>query len=259
MQMISSIVLLVRRRYDLLQKSLVGGLLADILLLPALSIIYAACRRKRMTHDYAATREYTLLLSLTVGGFIIPTVFDSATTLPTASTAAVSRGTSIFMMLAYGAYLVFQLSAHRYGHVFDRYMEQRGDEAGELLVSIRVSLAIFVVDTALLYFCVDFVVDSLQRLGSEGLGTFTGFVLIPILNCDAAAIGQAGRSMDLVLTFTVGKCIQSALLVAPLLVEVAWVTGSDELNLSFGVWMIALLFMSVFVVNTLVAVESFNW
>ncbi|KUI52829.1 Vacuolar calcium ion transporter [Cytospora mali] len=239
MQMISSIVLLVQYRIDLLEVSLVGSLLANILLLPALSILYASFRRKRMAHNYNVTRAYIFMLLLAIGAFIIPTVFDRSAGLPTASTAAISRAVSILLMLTYGAYLYFQL----------------------LLVSGWVASAIFITTTVLLYFCVDFVVGSLQGIEDPELrfGMFTGFILIPVLNCDVAAIEQAGRSMDLMLIFTIGKCVQSALLVAPLLVVIAWGLGSDDLNLSFDLWMIADLFMSVLFLNTLSALRSFNW
>ncbi|ROW08939.1 hypothetical protein VMCG_02944 [Cytospora schulzeri] len=258
MQMISSIVLLVQNQVDLLQVSLVGSLLANILLLPALSIFYAAFRRKFMAHNYHINRNYTLMLSLAVSGFIIPTVFDREPIFSPASTAAVSRATSIILMLAYGAHLYFQLSVHR--NRFGHFMRERHEKADELLISIRVALGIFVVTSVLLYFCVDLVVNSIQELeeDSSGFGFFTGFILIPILNCDVAAVEQAGRSMDLMLMFTIGKCIQSALLIAPFLVVISWGMGIDTLNLSFDLWMVVSLFISVYILNTLLIRESFN-
>lgn len=257
MQMISSIVLLVQGQIELLRVSLLGSLLANILLLPAVSIFYAAYRRKHLAHNCYLTKNYNLLLSLAVGGFTIPTVFDKATTSPLSQTAGISRGVSIILMVTYGAYFYLQLSMNR--GAFDRLKRDMDEKADELpMKSIRVASAVFVVATVLLYLCVDFVVNSVQELGKE-LGMFTGFVLIPILNCDLAAVEQAGRSMDLMLMFTVGKCVQSALLVAPLLVVVAWGMGADDLNLSFDSCLAIILFMAVWVLNTLVAREVFDW
>ncbi|KUI71765.1 Vacuolar calcium ion transporter [Cytospora mali] len=238
---------------------LIGSLLANILLLPALSILYASLRRKRMAHNYNVTRAHNFMLLLAIGAFIIPTVFDKSTVLPTASTAAVSRAVSILLVLTYSAYLYFQLVMYR--GIFDEYMMEMDKKADELLVSGWVASAIFIMTTVLLCFCVDFVVGSLQGIEDPELrfGMFTGFILMPVLNCDVAAVEQAGRSTDLMLMFTIGKCVQSALLVAPLLLVIAWGLGRDELNLSFDLWMIADLFMSVLFLNTLSAFRSFNW
>lgn len=259
MQMVSSIVLIAQDQLDMLRLSLIGSLLANILLLPALSILYAAFHRRNMAHSYYITKDYTLLLLLAVSSLVIPTVFDKTTVLPTASTDAMSRGISVFLMFNYGASLYFQLSTHR--DQFAHFMREQNERADKLLISIRVASAIFVVTTALLYFCVEIVVNSLQELERDGLGigAFTGFILIPILNCDVAAVKQAGRSMDLMLMYTIGKCIQSALLVAPFLIVVSWGIGIDDLNLSFDVWLVSILFMSIYAVNTMVVRQSFAW
>ncbi|ROW02671.1 hypothetical protein VSDG_01850 [Cytospora chrysosperma] len=260
MQMVSSIVLLAQDQLNMLRLSLIGSLLANILLLPALSILYAAFCRRDMAHDYYITKDHTLLLLLAVSSFLIPTVLDKTTVLPTACNAAVSRLVSVFLMLTYGAYFSFQLSTYR--DQFSHFTRERNERADKLLISIRVASAIFVVTTALFYFCVDSVVNSLQELERDdgmGIGAFTGFILIPILNCDVAAVEQAGRSMDLMLMYTIGKCIQSALLVAPFLIVVSWGIGMVDLNLSFDLWMVSILFMSVYAVNTMVARQSFDW
>lgn len=260
MQMVSSIVLLAQDQLNMLRLSLIGSLLANILLLPALSILYAAFCRRDMAHDYYITKDHTLLLLLAVSSFLIPTVLDKTTVLPTACNAAVSRLVSVFLMLTYGAYFSFQLSTYR--DQCSHFTRERNERADKLLISIRVASAIFVVTTALFYFCVDSVVNSLQELERDdgmGIGAFTGFILIPILNCDVAAVEQAGRSMDLMLMYTIGKCIQSALLVAPFLIVVSWGIGMVDLNLSFDLWMVSILFMSVYAVNTMVARQSFDW
>lgn len=118
MQAISSIALLIKGEIVTMQMSLIGNLQVNILLLPALSVFYATLRQKSMVHEYGATKKYIMLLFLATSGFVVPTVFDNETDLPTISTAALSRGSSILLMLTYGAYLFFQLSTHKtlFGH-----------------------------------------------------------------------------------------------------------------------------------------------
>lgn len=284
MQAISGIVLILNGEIMMMQMSLIGTLQANLLLLPALSVFYATLRKKSMVHDYRVTKKYTLLLFLATGGLVAPTVFDLETNLPTASTAGLSRGTSVLLMIAYGGYLFFQLSTHKTFFERDQLFKQRPTqrdndhiveavalenclapeghvrETGEL--SIWTAFFMFVATTALLYFCVDYVVNSVLELreihDAPSLG-FSGYILIPILNCDLAAVEQVEWSMDSVLTFTFDKSLQLALFFSPFLVMVAWGAGFDDASLSFDILAVTTLFTSVYLVNTLSASGDFNW
>lgn len=284
MQAISGIVLILNGEIVMMQMSLIGTLQANLLLLPALSVFYGTLRQKSMVHEFRVTKKYTLLLFLATGGLVAPTVFDLETTLPTASTAGLSRGTSVLLMTAYGGYLFFQLSTHKTFFERDQFFKQcpaqrsndhvmeaatlencpapeaQVREAGEL--SIWTAFFMFVATTALLYFCVDFVVNSVLKLreihDSPSLG-FSGYILIPILNCDLAAVEQVELSMDSVLTFTFDKSLQLALFFSPFLVMVAWGAGFDEASLSFDILAVTTLFTSVYLVNALSASGDFNW
>ncbi|KAI7779516.1 hypothetical protein LA080_000800 [Diaporthe eres] len=284
MQAISGIVLILNGEITMMQMSLIGTLQANLLLLPALSVFYATIRQKSMVHDCRVTKKYFLLLFLATGGLVAPKIFDLETDLPTASTAGLSRGTSVLLMIAYGGYLFFQLSTHKTFFERDQLFEQCPNrrsndhvmeavalencptpegqvrETGEL--SIWTAFFMFVATTALLYFCVDYVFNSVLELreihDAPSLG-FSGYILIPILNCDLAAVEQVEWSMDSVLTFTFDKSLQLALFFSPFLVMVAWGAGFDDASLSFDILAVTTLFMSVYLVNTLSASGDFNW
>ncbi|KAJ0116788.1 hypothetical protein J7T55_009939 [Diaporthe amygdali] len=236
-----------------------------------------------MVHDIRVTKKYTLLLFLVTSGFIAPTVFDKETDLPVISTAGVSRGVSVLLMVTYGAYLFFQLSTHKelfgcdppvkqyptreiHAHALRAEAHNGGSapqrqrsEAVEL--SIWTASVMFVITTALVYFCVDFVVNSVlelrERHNSPSFG-FSGYILIPVLNCDVAAVEQAERSMNAVLTFTFDKSLQMALFCSPFLVLVAWGAGFDEASLSFDILAVTTLFTSVYLMNAISASGNFN-
>lgn len=176
-QAISSVVLLLRGEIVMMQMTLIGNLLVNLLLLPALSIFYATYHRKSMTHDYAVTKKYTLLLFLSTGGYILPTTFNIEQVLPVMSTAGLSS-TFILPILAYGAYLFFQTSTHK--NLVERDVSVRNHPipmggAQELVaeglgrtstpqrpqikgleLSIWTASAIFIANTTLIYFTVDF-------------------------------------------------------------------------------------------------------
>lgn len=279
-QAISSVVLLLRGEIVMMQMTLIGNLLVNLLLLPALSIFYATYHRKSMTHDYAVTRKYTLLLFLSTGGYILPTTFNIEQVLPIMSIAGLSS-TFILPILAYGAYLFFQLSTHK--NLFERDISVRHSPipmsgAQELVaeglrrtsnprrpqiegqeLSIWTAAVIFIANTALIYFTVEFFVDSVLELGMEEYFSFSGYVLIPILNSDVAAFEQVEQSMDMVLSCTLDKSLQLSLFVSPSLVLVVWGAGYGEDGLSFDAVGVTALFMSVYLVNGLSASGNFNW
>ena len=60
------------------------------------------------------------------------------------------------------------------------------------------------------------------------------------------------------LTLTVGKCVQLALLVTPLIILIAWGMGIN-LALSFGIFELTALFTSVFTLNTAVGLGHVTW
>lgn len=99
--------------------------------------------------------------------------------------------------------------------------------------------------TTLLYFALDNVVASLSVLEQDKYETAFAFILFAMVNCDLAAIEQAERSTDMMLTFTVGKSIQSALFVTPLVVIVGWGMGMNDLILGFDISEIGLLYLII--------------
>ena len=65
--------------------------------------------------------------------------------------------------------------------------------------------------------------------------------------------------MDLCIMATLGKCIQTALLIIPVIVFVAWGMGIDGMTLDFGGFEIAALFASTLYVNFLISNGRSNW
>lgn len=93
----------------------------------------------------------------------------------------------------------------------------------------------------------------------EAYFSFSGYVLIPILNSDVAAFEQVEQSMDMVLSCTLDKSLQLSLFVSPSLVLLAWGAGYGEDGLSFDAVGVTALFMSVYLVNALSVSGNFNW
>lgn len=116
MLLISSILFIRNHQILALQQSLIGCILANMLLLPALSIFCSEYRSKDLMHVVDSTRIKMALMIMAVSTFSIPTVFDHQTMLPDIPIAAMSRAIAIIFATAYVAYLVFEFYSHR--HVF---------------------------------------------------------------------------------------------------------------------------------------------
>ncbi|KID98952.1 calcium/proton exchanger, partial [Metarhizium majus ARSEF 297] len=116
--------------------------------------------------------------------------------------------------------------------------------------------------TVLLYYHIDYSVQSIEALTKaiHLSKTFVGLVLFPLANVDYHPImlainGKLGQTV----TQTVGKSIQTALLVMPCIVLVAWIWGLGEVTLVFNGFEVVSLFASVLLLNVLMVDAKLHW
>ena len=122
-------------------------------------------------------------------------------------------------------------------------------------------LLLFVISTTLLGFNTTFATDSLDGLvEATGLSrTFIGIVLLPLLSNDFTIVNPAIEDkMDLCISLTVGKCIQTTLVVIPFTILLGWMIGVD-LELSFDGFEVAALFASVLYINSMIEKGKSHW
>ncbi|KAI1843740.1 hypothetical protein JX266_009999 [Neoarthrinium moseri] len=125
-----------------------------------------------------------------------------------------------------------------------------------------VAMELFLTTIVLLYFCIDFVVNSISTLtATTQLSTmFIGLILLSIPNCDLAPIPLAvDNRLEQTMKFSVGRSIQTALLVEPLVVLIAWGMGVEGVTLSFGGFENVSLFTTILLLNFLVVDGKFHW
>lgn len=65
--------------------------------------------------------------------------------------------------------------------------------------------------------------------------------------------------MDLAIGVAVGSSMQVALLVIPFAVILGWILGLNDMNLSFDGFQVAVLFVSVLLVNYLIGDGKSHW
>ena len=83
--------------------------------------------------------------------------------------------------------------------------------------------------------------------------TFVGFVILPLLSNDPTSIANAVKDkMDFCIALTLERCMQTALLLVPLVVIVAWGMGVEEMTLEFDGFSVAATFVSIIIVTYVV-------
>jgi Ca2+:H+ antiporter len=110
--MIVAIIALAKNEVVVVQTSLIGSILSNLLLVMGMCFFFGGLRRKEQFFNKTVAQTAASLLALAVGSVIIPTCFDQFSSTGAAPIAALSRGTSVILLIVYAAYLFFQLKTH---------------------------------------------------------------------------------------------------------------------------------------------------
>lgn len=316
-ELIVAIMALVKNEVVIVQTSLIGSILSNLLLVMGMCFFFGGLRRQEQFFNMTVAQTAASLLALAIAGIIIPTVFDRETKLPDEATAALSRGTSVVLLFVYAGYLYFQLKTHH--SVFseesqkvpmrpkkhelgpaaikkgligptglvgmpgdheeegsnnkklqqmlnaDPNIDEEEGEEEEPQLSFAVAMGTLAGSTVLIAFCAEFLVDSIDYVTTQGgiSKEFLGLILLPIVGNaaeHATAVTVAIKDkMDLAIGVAVGSSMQVALFLIPLLVIIGWGMGIDAMGLSFDVFQVAVLFVSVLLVNYLIGDGKSHW
>ncbi|KAL4943911.1 hypothetical protein BDV06DRAFT_188682 [Aspergillus oleicola] len=300
-ELIVAIIALVDGEVIIVQTSLIGSMLSNLLLVMGMCFFFGGVNRLEQHFNPVVAQTAASLLALAVGALIIPTAFYSWSEGERESVVSLSRGTSIILLVVYGCYLFFQLYSHtemynapspksekrrvkvedgdahrgiaQIGHMSAALagsnqppMQNPDDEPEEPQLHIYVAFITLAISTTFVALCAEFMVGSIDALTAVGSGiskTFVGLILLPIVGNaaeHATAVTVAIKDkMDLSIGVAVGSSMQIALLVLPLIVVIGWGMGNEDMTLSFDAFQIILLFVSVLLVNYLIADGKSHW
>lgn len=115
-ELIVSIIALAQRQTLIVQTSLIGSMLSNLLLVMGMCFFFGGFNRMEQAFNMTVAQTASSLLFLAVSALIIPTAFDQwAQTGPKATKTRVrelSRGTAVLLLIVYACYLFFQLKSH---------------------------------------------------------------------------------------------------------------------------------------------------
>lgn len=148
------------------------------------------------------------------------------------------------------------------GQVNQSKLVREDDDEETPKLTALVALVTTLACTILLTFNAMFATDSIQGLLQEaGLSTiFLGVAILPLLSCDPTSVVVAMQDkMDMSIALTLERCMQTALMVVPLIVTVSWGMGVDDMTLQFEPFLVAASFAAVIIVTYVIQEDKSNW
>ncbi|KAI8830000.1 Sodium/calcium exchanger protein-domain-containing protein [Chytriomyces cf. hyalinus JEL632] len=291
-ELILSVFALREGLLDVVKASIIGSILSNLLLVLGFCFLFGGLipfvKNKFQKFDVDKANVSTGLLVLTFLGFLVPAVvrvtLEDQTSDPADSVSrvlAISRGIAFVLLLSYIALLVFQLYTNPDGllvtprrpHPANPRLAHSGtheeggeeeDEEEEPITLAWIALLSLALTTVVIAFSAEMLVGSVEGLSKEAhiSEVFIGIIILPIVGNAAehvTAISSAMRDkMDLSLQVAVGSALQIALLVAPAIVLSGWAMDKN-MDLDFGLFSTAILFVTVLVVNSLIQDGRTHW
>lgn len=273
-ELIVSVIALREGQVRIVQASMLGSLLSNLLLVLGFCFVFGGYNRVQQTFNQTAAQTMSSLLAISCASLLIPAAFRA--TIPHSKKdiivddkiLALSRGTAIILLIVYVLFLIFQLGSH---HSLFEQQEQETDEIISQIsqkpkhsLSIKSALTFLLISTVIVSICADFLVGTIDNIvESTGLSkTFIGLIIIPIVGNAAEHVTSVmvamKNKMDLALGVAIGSSLQIALFVTPFMVLVGWAIGVP-MSLNFSTFETATLFISIFLSNYLILDGESNW
>ncbi|XP_024966484.1 vacuolar cation/proton exchanger 3-like isoform X1 [Cynara cardunculus var. scolymus] len=246
-ELIIALFALHKRKIHVLKYSLLGSIISNLLLVLGSSLLCGGIanlnKEQNFDHKQADVNSLVLLLGLLCQ--TMPLLFNfrsmEASKSDGNSVLQLSRATSILMLLAYVAYLFFQLKTH------SQFFGSQQDE-GEVDEVLDKETAAIGFWSAFIWLCLmtiiisvlsEYVVGTIED-ASETWGISVNFISIIVLPIVGNAAEHAGsiifafkNKLDISLGVCMGSASQILMFVVPLCVIVAWIMGIP-MNLDFG-------------------------
>ncbi|KAI1209526.1 Calcium/proton exchanger [Annulohypoxylon truncatum] len=118
-ELIVAIIALSQDQIKVVQTSLVGSILSNLLLVLGMCFFCGGINRKEQFFNTTVAQTAASLLALSVGSLIVPTVFahtddlnSGSIALPANAVPSLSHGVALILLIVYASYLFFQMKTH---------------------------------------------------------------------------------------------------------------------------------------------------
>ncbi|CAK8541917.1 unnamed protein product [Lathyrus sativus] len=244
-ELIIAIFALTTNKIAVVKYSLLGSVLSNLLLVLGTSLLCGGIANigEEQKYDRRQADVNSLMLLLALLCHLLPLLFTysaASAELTAQPSLYLSRAASIVMLVAYFAYLIFQLWTHR--QLFEAEDEGEGESneaEEEAVIGFWSGFAWLAGMTVFIALLSEYVVDTIEDASdSWGLSvSFLSIILLPIVGNAAehagAIIFAFKNKLDISLGVALGSSTQIAMFVVPLCVTVAWGMGVN-MDLNFN-------------------------
>jgi Ca2+:H+ antiporter len=264
-ELIISLVALKAGYLEMVRASLVGAILANLLLALGAAFLLGGFRFHDQRFNPTAARTYSTMMFLAAISMTVPSAFSRllAPGSVVRQTQVLNVGIAALLLVAYGLYVLYSLKTH--SSAFASIESEDGPDHEEKQWGVPRAAGSLVVASVLAAWMSEILVGAAEETG-KALGMsqiFIGIVFVAIVGGAAesgAAVAMARKNkMDLSVGIALGSCIQIALFVAPLLVLASYFIAPHPLDLSFGRAEIGSLFMAVLIGAMVSGDGQSNW
>jgi Ca2+:H+ antiporter len=280
-ELIVAIAALSKGLYRLVQLSLLGSILSNLLLVLGCAFFFGGLYHKEQYFGVISSQINSTLLMASVMGILFPTAMTYASEDSHLTEIGFSRATSFALFILYFAFLYFQLFTHK--EIYDSVVlptpkeEPKIDKKEPLLqnnaeeededediLGLRYGIVWLTIITIFIAFLSDALVATIENSakGSGCSAVFLSTIVIPIVGNaaeHASAVTVAMKNkLDLSLGVAVGSSTQIALMVLPMLVLIGWCIDKD-LSLNFHAYEAVSVALTVILVTFAIKDGKSNW
>ncbi|MDB5084799.1 MAG: calcium/proton antiporter, CaCA family [Bacilli bacterium] len=243
--------------FDVVQASITGSIIGNLLLVAGLSFLVGGSRHPiQKFNKVAATTNSSMMMLGVVIALVIPAIFTMNK--PSIATG-ISLGVAGVSLILYILGLYFSLVTHRNVFNYTHDMEEEEAEWG-----MRRSLIVLLAATLVVAFASEILVGTIETVSAQlhWSTIFIGVIIVAIIGNAAehsSAVLMAWKNrMDIALEIAVGSSLQIAMFVAPVLVF-AGALIHRQLHLVFSWPEIAAMSLSVLLIAFLSSDGESNW
>lgn len=262
-ELIIALVALKAGLYDMVKASIIGAILANMLLALGAAFLAGGLKRHIQEFNPAAARNYMTMMLLAVISLAIPSTFHNFVSADTIKHEQyVNLAVAVVLLSTYFLSLVFMLKTHP---EFFESMGQAEEHSAEGRWSLSRAVVTLLLTSIFVAFMSEILVGAVEET-AKVLGmsqAFIGIVVLAVIggaaeSSSAVVMGVKNR-MDLSVSIAIGSSIQIALFVAPVLVLASYFMAPQALDLVFGRGLLGAVFLTVLIGIMVAGDGKANW
>ncbi|KAF7189637.1 Vacuolar calcium ion transporter [Pseudocercospora fuligena] len=252
-ELIVSVIALTQGKVLIVQTSLIGSMLSNLLLVLGMCFFFGGINRPEQHFNITVAQTAASLLALAIGSLIIPTAFQIFADVDS-GVVPTSRGTSVLLLVVYACYLLFQLRTHTDmynepsqktpkrssgkkdageamkgiamigaasgaatagGRVNQENLVQEQEEEEETPnLSIIGALVTLAISTVFIALCAEYMVSAINEVARSVSPEFIGLILLPIVGNAAEHATAVTVAIKDKMDLSIGVAVGSSLQIA---------------------------------------------